>query len=207
MNIILATQNRGKVKEFNRIFLDYPVRLSTVFDYGITHEPEETGVTFSENAQIKLEYYLKIIQKNKLYDNSTKNLLLAEDSGIEINALNGEPGVLSARYGGEGLDSTGRNNLILKKMKNVSSENRKARFVCCIKIADIEMNFQYEFTGYSEGLIMDNIYGSNGFGYDPIFKPLGYNVSMGSLKPAVKDKISHRGLASKKLIKEILNGR
>ena len=95
----------------------------------------------------------------------------------------------------------------LKKMKNVSSENRKARFVCCIKIADIEMNFQYEFTGYSEGLIMDNIYGSNGFGYDPIFKPLGYNVSMGSLKPAVKDKISHRGLASKKLIKEILNGR
>ena len=69
------------------------------------------------------------------------------------------------------------------------------------------MNFQYEFTGYSEGLIMDNIYGSNGFGYDPIFRPLGYNVSMGSLKPEVKDKISHRGLASKKLIKEILNGR
>ena len=68
MNIILATQNRGKVEEFNRIFLDYPVRLSTVFDYGITHEPEETGVTFSENAQIKLEYYLKIIQKNKFYD-------------------------------------------------------------------------------------------------------------------------------------------
>ena len=90
MNIILATQNRGKVKEFNRIFLDYPVRLSTVFDYGIIHEPEETGVTFSENAQIKLEYYLKIIQKNKFYENSSKNLLLAEDSGIEINALNGE---------------------------------------------------------------------------------------------------------------------
>ena len=83
MNIILATQNRGKVKEFNRIFSDYPVRLSTVFDYGITLEPEETGVTFSENAQIKLEYYLKIIQKNKFYENSTKNLLLAEDSGIE----------------------------------------------------------------------------------------------------------------------------
>jgi XTP/dITP diphosphohydrolase len=207
MNIILATQNKGKIKEFKRIFLHYPVRLSSVFDYGIAIEPEETGVTFSENAQIKLEYYLKAIQKNKLYDNSSKNLLLAEDSGIEIKALNGEPGVLSARYGGEGLDSKGRNNLILKKMKNVSSEDRKARFVCCIKVVDIEADSQHEFIGYSEGMIMDNIYGSKGFGYDPIFKPLEYNVSMASLKPEVKDKISHRGLAARKLIKELLDAR
>ena len=145
MNIILATQNKGKVEEFNRIFADYSVELSSIFDYGITLEPEETGNTFSENAQIKLEYYLEAIQKNKVYDSSQKNLLLAEDSGIEIKALNGEPGVLSARYGGEGLNSTDRNNLILEKMKDVVPENRKARFVCCIKIVDIEENIKYEF--------------------------------------------------------------
>tara|TARA_Y100000590_G_scaffold59006_3_gene62388 strand:- start:6545 stop:7168 length:624 start_codon:yes stop_codon:yes gene_type:complete len=207
VNIILATQNKGKVEEFNRIFADYSVELSSIFDYGITLEPEETGNTFSENAQIKLEYYLEAIQNNKAYDSSQKNLLLAEDSGIEIKALNGEPGVLSARYGGEGLNSTDRNNLILEKMKDVVPGNRKARFVCCIKVVDIEENIKYEFIGYSEGLIMDNIYGSRGFGYDPIFKPLGYNVSMGSLEPQVKDKISHRGLASKKLIKKILDER
>ncbi|MBM02021.1 MAG: non-canonical purine NTP pyrophosphatase [Chloroflexi bacterium] len=207
MNIILATQNRGKVEEFKRIFTDCPVKLSSIFDYGITLEPEETGSTFSENAQIKLEYYLETLQKNKYYDSSQKNLLLAEDSGIEIKALNGEPGVLSARYGGEGLDSADRNNLILKKMKDVAPENRKARFVCCIKVAYIETDIVYEFIEYSEGIIMDDIYGSKGFGYDPIFKPLGYNVSMGSLEPEIKDKISHRGLASKKLIKKILDER
>ena len=115
MNIILATHNKGKIEEFRRILLDYPVNLSSVFDYGIDLEPEETGVTFSENAQIKLDYYLKIIKKNKPHDNSNKNLLIAEDSGIEIEALNGDPGVLSARYGGEGLNSMDRNNLVLKK--------------------------------------------------------------------------------------------
>ena len=207
MNIILATQNKGKIEEFRRILIDYPVNLSSVFDYGIDLEPEETGVTFSENAQIKLDYYLKIIKKNKPHDNSNKNLLIAEDSGIEIEALNGDPGVLSARYGGEGLNSMDRNNLVLKKMKGISPENRKARFVCCIKVVDIEIDFKYEFIGYSEGMIMDNIYGSKGFGYDPIFKPLGYNVSMASLQPAVKDKISHRGLATRKLIKELLDAR
>ena len=93
------------------------------------------------------------------------------------------------------------------KMKGISPENRKARFVCCIKVVDIEIDFRYEFIGYSEGMIMDNIYGSKGFGYDPIFKPLGYNVSMASLQPEVKDKISHRGLATRKLIKELLDAR
>jgi len=92
-------------------------------------------------------------------------------------------------------------------MKGISPENRKARFVCCIKVVDIEIDFRYEFIGYSEGMIMDNIYGSKGFGYDPIFKPLGYNVSMASLQPEVKDKISHRGLATRKLIKELLDAR
>ena len=99
MNIILATQNKGKVEEFNRIFADYSVELSSIVDYGITLEPEETGNTFSENAQIKLEYYLEAIQNNKAYDSSQKNLLLAEDSGIEIKALNGEPGVLWLSFG------------------------------------------------------------------------------------------------------------
>jgi len=207
MNIILATHNKGKIEEFRRIFLNCPVNLSSVFDYGITLEPEETGVNFSENAQIKLDYYLKIIKKNKPHDNSNKNLLLAEDSGIEIEALNGDPGVLSARYGGEGLNSMDRNNLVLKKMKDISPENRKARFVCCIKVVDIKMDSVYEFIGYSEGIILDDIYGSKGFGYDPIFKPLGYNVSMASLEPEVKDKISHRGLATRKLIKELLDAR
>jgi XTP/dITP diphosphohydrolase len=198
MNLILATHNRGKVIEFKRIFEGIFDNFYSVLDLGILAEPEENGSSFSANSKIKLDYYLNEL-KNINGQHKKESYVMAEDSGIEIDALDGAPGIKSARFGGPKLNSKGRNDLVLSKLKDVPLEERSARFVCNIRILNIENNNQREFVGKCEGIILEDSSGINGFGYDPIFKPLGYNTSMANLPDQKKDEISHRGIACNKL--------
>ena len=127
---------------------------------------------------------------------------MSEDSGIEINYLNGAPGIKSARYGGD-ISSRERNELILSKLEGVEENNRKARYVCCIKILNLHDQVKMEFTGYLDGYISNKSIDGEGFGYDPIFIPLGYNETISRLGYDLKNAISHRSVAVKKMISTI----
>ena len=142
MNLILATHNRGKVIEFKRIFEGIFDNFYSVLDLGILVEPEENGSSFSANSKIKLDYYLNEL-KNINGQHKKESYVMAEDSGIEIDALDGAPGIKSARFGGPKLNSKGRNDLVLSKLIDVPLEERSARFVCNIRILNIENNNSY----------------------------------------------------------------
>lgn len=188
--IIAATKNKNKVREFKEILPDFDI--ITQEEAGIDLDVEETGTTFRENALLKAK---AIFEKTNIP-------ALADDSGLEVDALGGEPGVYSARYGGEGLDDRGRLNLVLEKMKNVEDENRKARFVC--SIAFVTKDKTYEAEGVCEGVLIREPKGENGFGYDPIFYVPQMGKTTAEMTPEEKNAISHRGKALRNL-KDILN--
>ncbi len=201
MNLILATNNQGKIIEFRRILRGYFSSMEGIDIFGIKSEPDENGMSFSENAKIKLNFYLDKIKEIKANEaDLNEYYIMSEDSGIEIDALDGNPGIRSARYGHSAMTSPERNKLVLHRLKDTSSSNRNARFVCCIRFSDFIAEGHQEFSGQCEGKISKIISGKNGFGYDPIFTPLGYNKSMANLSDNEKDKISHRGRACKGLI-------
>jgi len=201
MNLILATSSQGKITEFRRILRGYFSSVQGIDIFGIRSEPDENGMSFSENAKIKLDFYLKKIKEVKATEADINECyIMSEDSGIEIDELDGNPGIKSARYGHPDMPSPERNKLVLHQLKDTSSSNRKARFVCYIRFSDFIAEDHQEFSGQCEGKISKIISGKNGFGYDPIFIPLGYNKSMGNLSDNEKDKISHRGRACKGLI-------
>ena len=151
---------------------------------------EETGVTFEENAFLKADAVLK----------ATGCIAVADDSGLVVDALNGEPGIYSARYGfGHDASDAERNRYLLGKLGN--EKNRRARFVCCVCCCLPDGN-TITARGECEGEILDAPRGSNGFGYDPLFRPLGYDVSMAELSADEKNAISHRGKAMRKFIEK-----
>lgn len=188
--IIAATKNKNKVREFKEILPDFDI--ITQEEAGINSDVEETGTTFRENALLKAK---TIFEKTNIP-------ALADDSGLEVDALGGEPGVYSARYGGAGLDDRGRLNLVLKKMKDVPDENRKARFVCSIAFVTKERT--YEAEGVCEGVLIREPKGENGFGYDPIFYVPQMGKTAAEMTPGEKNAVSHRGKALRNL-KDILN--
>lgn len=191
MNIIIASNNQGKIREFKKMLEPMGYTVLSQSEAGINIEVEETGTTFKENATLKAEaiYNLK------------HTAVLADDSGIEVEFLNMEPGIYSARY--MGLDSDeARRNCILEKLQGVEENKRKARFVCCICYIDENGNKKYA-EGYWNGKIAEEARGENGFGYDPIFIPDGENITSAEMLPDDKNQKSHRALALKKL-KEIL---
>jgi len=183
MHIYLASGNRHKQEEFAAILKDYHISLPT--DAGIVFDPEETGTTFLENALLKARV---------LYE-SVKCPVIADDSGLCIDALGGKPGIYSARYGmkdGVQLKAEERNQLVLQQMEGV--ENRSCRFVCCIAVMlDAHRFFTVQET--CEGVIAKSESGHHGFGYDPIFYVQGTNKSNAELTLEEKDRISHRGKA------------
>ncbi|MBR3720482.1 MAG: RdgB/HAM1 family non-canonical purine NTP pyrophosphatase [Clostridia bacterium] len=191
MNIIIASNNQGKIREFKKMLKPMGYTVLSQSEAGIDIEVEETGTTFKENATLKAEaiYNLK------------HTAVLADDSGIEIDYLNGEPGVYSARYMGMTNDAD-RRKCILEKLKDAKDDERGARFVCCICYIDENGNKQYA-EGYWYGKIATEIRGENGFGYDPIFVPDGETITSGEMNPEEKNLKSHRANALKKL-KEIL---
>jgi len=184
MKILIASNNLHKIEEVREILKPLGISLITPSEIGGIPEVEETGTTFEENAKLKA---LKIA---KLLNIST----FADDSGLEVEALNNRPGVFSARYAGPNATDTDKINKLLTELINI--KNRRARFVCVIAIAspldDIKM-----FKGVINGKIAEHPTGNNGFGYDPIFIPDGFELSFAELDSSIKNKISHRAVALK----------
>ena len=182
--IIFATGNMGKMKEIREIMSDMDVEILSMKEAGIETDIVENGATFAENAQIKA----------KAVAAHTDDIVLADDSGLEVDYLNGEPGIYSARYLGEDTSYQVKNQAILDRLSGVPKEERTARFVCAIAavLPDQEMLVTTETI---EGFIGENLAGENGFGYDPIFYVEEYGCSTAELTDAQKNLVSHRGKA------------
>ncbi len=192
--IIVATQNIGKVKEIKSILADLPVEVKTMGEVGIDIDIEENGLTFEDNAKIKSEAIANMIPDA---------IVLADDSGLEIDCLNKEPGVHSARYLGKDTSYDIKNQVILDNLKDVPKEKRSARFVCAIAMS-MKDRETIVTRATLEGSIGYEIKGENGFGYDPIFfiDELGTYSAVLSLED--KNKVSHRAKALQNMKKEIL---
>ena len=187
--ILIATKNIGKVREMEELLADFPFVLRSLNEFPDMPDVEETGVTFAENAILKAREYAK----------QTKIWSLADDSGLEVAALNGAPGVFSARYAGENATDAERINKLLDELEKIN--DRRARFVCAMAIADETGEIKFLTEGICDGEIALNSSGTNGFGYDPIFIPEGFEHSFGELSGGVKHKISHRARAIEKIIR------
>lgn len=188
MNIVLATRNKKKVEEIKRIVKDMPISVYSLDDFPDCPEVEEDGKTFEENA----------VKKARAVSRHINMPALADDSGLEVYALDGAPGVLSARYAGENADDRKNTEKLLNEMRSVPDGKRGARFACCIALA-LPGGKTETFIGYSEGSIGREPKGSNGFGYDPVFYPAGSKRTFAEMADAEKDSLSHRGAALKKL--------
>ena len=182
--VIFATGNEGKMKEIREILGDLDIELLSLKDAGIHADIVEDGKTFEENAQIKA----------KAIRDLTGEIVLADDSGLEIDYLNKEPGIYSARYAGTDTSYDIKNSLLLSRMKGVPDKQRTARFVCAV--AAVFPNGDKEVVrGTMEGCIGYEIAGANGFGYDPIFFLPEYGCTSAELAPEKKNELSHRGEA------------
>lgn len=190
--IIFATSNEGKMKEIREILSDLKMEILSLKDVGIDIDIEENGTTFEENAQIKVNAIKEMVDC----------IVLADDSGLEVDYLNKEPGIYSARYMGENTSYTIKNNKILELLQGVPKDKRTARFVCAIAAA-LPGGKVLTTRGTIEGIIGDKIEGENGFGYDPIFYLPEYHCTTAELSLEMKNELSHRGKALQAM-KELL---
>ena len=188
MQIVLATRNRGKIREIKYILSDLPIEIKSLLDFPNIPEIEEKGNTFEENALIKAKTVAKL----------TDLPALADDSGLAVDCLNGAPGVYSARYAGEGADDKKNNEKLLRELEGIPLERRGAAFVCVIALCIPKGNCYIE-EGKCKGVISLSPRGSYGFGYDPIFFLPDYGKTMAELPLEVKNQISHRYKALKKI--------
>ena len=193
MKIILATNNEHKLSEIRSIF-DKDIEVLSMKDVGIDTDIEENGETIFENSRIKAVYVTTELKKKNFPFPYT---VISDDTGLMVEALNGEPGVYSARYaGGEGHDSEANMQLLLKKLNGC--ENRKAHFSTIITLIEEKASFLSHmmfFEGRVDGTILKGKHGTEGFGYDPIFQPDGYDCSFAEMGIDLKNKISHRAIA------------
>ena len=191
MKLILASNNANKLKEFRSLVADLDIELLSQKEAGCDFEVEETGTTFEENAYLKASAVTE----------ATGIAAVADDSGLCVDALGGEPGIYSARYGlGHAASDEERYRYLLQKMEGV--EDRSARFVCCI-CCTFPDGSVIRSRGECEGEILLAPKGQNGFGYDPVFHPLCLDKSMAELSREEKNAISHRGKALRAFIKEL----
>lgn len=190
--IIFATGNAGKAREVAMMFADMDVKVQTLRDAGIDVEVIEDGKTFMENAVIKA----------KTIAEHTDKIVLADDSGLVIDYLNGEPGIYSARYMGEDTSYDVKNKNLLERMEGVPEQDRSARFVCAMAavMPDGEL---VQTEGVMEGIIGYQLAGENGFGYDPIFYLPEFQASSAEISPEQKNAISHRGKALRMMQEEL----
>jgi XTP/dITP diphosphohydrolase len=185
--IVLASGNAGKIKEIQAILASHPIVPQSLFN---VTEAEETGTTFVENAIIKARNAALLCQLPAI----------ADDSGLVVDALNGAPGVYSARYAGVGASDTDNTEKLLSALAGVPEELRTARFVCVMVFMEhADDPLPMIAQGVWEGRILTQAVGSNGFGYDPVFFVPDYGCSSAELAPEVKNALSHRGMALKKL--------
>ena len=183
--LLIATHNQGKLREYRELLADLPLEVVSLAEQGITYEVPETGESFAENAVLKALDYAEM---SGLWT-------WADDSGLEIDALEGEPGILSARYGGLDSDEA-RYRLVLERMGDVPTTQRTARFRCTVAIA-LPDGDAFTAMGTIEGLIALEPRGSNGFGYDPIFVIENSDLTMAEISSELKNAISHRSKAAR----------
>ncbi len=183
--LLLATRNLHKLEEFRAIFSDLPLRLLSLRDLQLAIDVEETGTTYAENAELKARAYAQVSNMSTL----------ADDSGLEIDALGGAPGVQSARYLGSETSYEERFRVILELLKGLSLDQRSARFRCVIALVEPLGNIRI-VEGVVEGVIADGPRGTNGFGYDPIFSLPELGKTFAELEPEYKNRISHRARAA-----------
>ena len=184
-NLLLATSNIHKLQEYRAIFSGIPFRLLSLHDIKLVMDVEETGTTFVENAQLKARAYAR----------ASRILSLADDSGLEIDAMGGAPGVYSARFAGKDATYMERFRLILEHLHGLPAEQRTARFRCAIAIAE-PSGYCRIVEGTMEGVIAEAPRGENGFGYDPIFLVPALAKTNAELSAEQKNSISHRGRAA-----------
>ncbi len=185
MRLLIGTRNPGKVKEIMTILENTGWTFSSLQEFELVGPAAEDGVTYAENA----------IAKARFYASATGLLALADDSGLEVAALGGAPGVYSARYAGEGASDADRRQLLLSELAKVDSKDRRARFVAAVAIADPNGVVLNVSEGICEGTITFEPRGNSGFGYDPLFVPDGYDQTFAELPDEVKNRISHRARA------------
>ena len=185
MKLLLATTNKGKQKELRKILGDEGLEFTDISDWAA--DVEETGETFAENALLKARYYHQV----------SGQATIADDSGLEVEALNGAPGIYSARYAGAEASDLDRIHKLLEEMKDVPAEKRGARFVC---VAAIVWNGgERVFTGEARGTLLTELRGEGGFGYDPIFYYAPLAKTFAEMIDREKADVSHRGLAFRQL--------
>lgn len=190
--IVLATHNKGKIREFQAALSAAGYEGVAIGDICQVEEPEETGTTFRMNALLKAAYYMKACGLP----------CMADDSGLEVDALNGEPGVYSARYAGEHATDEENNQKLLRRLAAVPQDKRHGRYVCALALVWPDGK-QLTAEGFSEGEIHDTPEGDGGFGYDPYFYVPSAGQTMAAMPLEEKNKISHRGLALKKLMEKL----
>lgn len=200
---IIASNNKNKIKEIKEILCDFDLKITSLAEKNIDIDVEEDGKTFEENSKkkaIEIVNYLK--EKGE-----SDFIVMSDDSGLEVDYLNGEPGVYSARYAGVHGDNAANNVKLLKNLEGVKREDRTARFVCVITA--INSNYdEVVIRGEAKGIIQNELSGTGGFGYDPLFYVEKYGKTFSEITAAEKNAISHRGKALEGLkdkIKELLS--
>ncbi|MBS6601035.1 MAG: XTP/dITP diphosphatase [Clostridium sp.] len=201
--IILASNNAHKIEEIKKILEGLPFEIKSLKDENINIDIEEDGNTFEENAKKKASEIANFL-KNR---GEKEFIVMADDSGLEVDYLNGEPGIYSARYAGEHGNDKKNNEKLLKELKGVPKEKRGAQFVCQIVLVN-ENDKYLSIRGEVRGRILEELSGKEGFGYDPLFFYAPLNKTFGELSSEEKNSVSHRACALKELknrIKEIIN--
>jgi len=186
--LLLASQNPGKLEEMRLLARGLPFRVLGPREIGILEAPEETGTSFLENARIKALAYAR----------RSSRLTVADDSGLSVDALGGAPGLFSSRFGGEGASDLDRNNLLLEKLRGVPPAERGARFTSAVAVVrgnEVIFEAEEDVTGF----IADAMRGAAGFGYDPLFFYPPFGKTFGEVLRAEKDRVSHRGKAFARL--------
>lgn len=187
--LLIGTGNRGKFREIETILNDIPFEVVSLQDVKQVPEPNEDGATYLEIAKIKALYYAA----------SSGLLTMADDSGLEVRALKGAPGLRSARYAGPNASDQDRRSLLLSRLDSTAEADRAARFVCAVALASPDAEIIFASEGVCEGSITREARGNSGFGYDPLFVPDGYLQTFAELPGVMKDSISHRGRALAKM--------
>ncbi|MBS1796923.1 MAG: RdgB/HAM1 family non-canonical purine NTP pyrophosphatase [Acidobacteria bacterium] len=190
MKLLVATNNPGKIREMHDLLQDLRVEVCGLDAFDRIVEPAETGLTFEENAVLKAQSYAR----------QTGCWALSDDSGLEVEALGGAPGVFSARYAGDAANDAAKIEKLLAELAATGDAERRARFVCAMAFAAPEGAIRFRAEGVCRGRIAPFPRGANGFGYDPVFVPDGYERTFGELPSSIKREISHRSRAIAKII-------
>ncbi len=196
--LILASNNQKKIKEIKNILKDTDLEVKSLKDENINIDVCEDGTTFKENAIKKASE----IREYLLNRGDSNFIVLADDSGLEVDYLNGEPGIYSARYAGEHGNDSENNKKLLEKLNGVPMENRGAKFVCHLTLINSNGK-SLDICGEVKGKIIESLNGEGGFGYDPLFYYESFNKTFGEISAEEKNKVSHRGIALEELKERI----